>query len=83
MAVLFGGLLIGLRWLLDGFSRAFMFFSDLTLIVIAVSAILFWPVEYYNLAAFELAAAGVIFAWLIIFLRYLDASAARPANVEA
>jgi len=83
MAVLFGGLLIGLRWLLDGFSRAFMFFSDLTLIVIAVSAILFWPVEYYNLAAFELAAAGVIFAWLIIFLRHLDASAARPANVEA
>lgn len=83
MAVLFGGLLIGLRWLLDGFSRAFLMFSDVTLIGIALSAILFWPVKYYSLAAFELVAAGIIFAWLIIFLRHLDAVSPRPANVEA
>ncbi|MBL3700960.1 DUF998 domain-containing protein [Leucobacter luti] len=83
MAVIFGVILIGLRWLLDGFSRAFMLFSDVTLIGIALSAVLFWPVQYYNLAAFELVAAGIIFAWLIIFLRHLDASVPAPANVEA
>lgn len=83
MAVVFGGVLIGLRWILDGFSRAFLLFSDIVLIGIAFSAILFWPVQYYNLAAFELVAAGIIFAWLIIFLRHLDAAAPRPANVEA
>ncbi|TDP91463.1 hypothetical protein EDF62_2079 [Leucobacter luti] len=83
MAVIFGGILIGLRWLLDGFTRAFLLFSDVTLIGIVVSAILFWPVQYYNLAAFELVAAGIIFAWLIIFLRHLDAAVPSPANVEA
>lgn len=80
MAVIFGGILIGLRWLLDGFSRAFLLFSDVTLIGIGLSAILFWPVQYYNLAAFELVAAGIIFAWLIIFLRHLDAAVPRHAN---
>lgn len=74
MAVVFGVLLIGLRWLLDGFSRTFLLFSDVCLIGIAVSAVLFWPVQYYNLAAFELVAAGIIFGWLIIFLRHIDAS---------
>lgn len=83
MAVLFGALLIGLRWVLDGFSRAFLLFSDLVLLGIALAALLFWPVGYYSLAAFELVAAGIIFAWLIIFLRHLDAAAPRPANVEA
>ncbi len=81
MAVIFGALLIGLRWVLDGFSRAFLLFSDVVLIGIAVSALLFWPIQYYNLAAFELVAAGIIFAWLIIFLRHLDA--AVPAGAPA
>lgn len=75
MAVVFGALLIGLRWVLDGFARTFLFFSDIALITIAVSAVLFWPVKYYNLAAFELVAAGIIFAWLVIFLRHIDAAA--------
>lgn len=75
MAVVFGGLLIGLRWLLDGFARTFLFFSDIALIAIAVSAVLFWPVAYLNLAAFELVAAGIIFVWLIIFLRHVEAAA--------
>ncbi|WP_125099828.1 hypothetical protein [Leucobacter chromiireducens] len=74
MAVVFGALLIGLRWILDGFSRTFLLFSDVTLIGIAFSALLFWPIGYYNLAAFELVAAGIIFAWLVIFLRHLDAA---------
>ncbi|GAA1596176.1 hypothetical protein [Leucobacter chromiireducens] len=74
MAVVFGALLIGLRWILDGFSRVFLLFSDVVLIGIAFSALLFWPLGYYNLAAFELVAAGIIFAWLIIFLRHLDAA---------
>ena len=74
MAVVFGGLLIGLRWLLDGFARTFLFFSDIALITLGVSAVLFWPVQYLNLAAFELVAAGIIFAWLVIFLRHIDAA---------
>lgn len=81
MAVVFGALLIGLRWLLDGFTRTFLLFSDIALITIAVSAVLFWPVQYYNLAAFELVAAGIIFVWLVIFLRHIDAAA--PAGGRA
>ena len=78
MAVVFAALLIGLRWLLDGFSRAFLAFSDLVLGVLITGAILFWPVGYSTLAAYELIAAGAIFAWLVLLLRHIDAAA--PAD---
>ena len=81
MAVVFGVILIGLRWLLDGFTRVFLLFSDVVLAAIAFSALLFWPLGYYNLAAFELVVAGVIFAWLIIFVRHVGA--AVPADAAA
>lgn len=83
MAVVFGALLIGLRWLLDGFSRSFMLFSDVILLSIAVSAILFWPMGYLNLTGFELVAAGIISAWLVIFLRHLDASTSPEDSASA
>lgn len=74
MAVVFGVILIGLRWLLDGFTRVFLLFSDVVLAAIVFAALLFWPLGYYNLAAFELVVAGVIFAWLIIFVRHVGAA---------
>ena len=73
MAVVFGLLLIRLRWLLDGFPRAFLVFSDTVAISIAVGALLFWPMQYYTLAAFEIIAALLIFVWLIIFIRHVGA----------
>ncbi len=77
MAVAFGSLLVTLRWLLAGFARSFLFFSDTILVAMIVSTLLFWPMGYYNLAAFELLGVGIVFAWLIIFLRHVDASTLR------
>ena len=74
MAVLFGALLIGLRWWLDGFAKPFLLFSDGVMIAIIVAALFFWPIGSYNLAAFEVIAAGAIALWLVIFLRHLAAS---------
>lgn len=74
VAVVFGGVLIGLRWILDGFSRTFLLFSDVALAGLVISTLLFWPIRYYNLAAYELVAGGIIFAWLVIFMRHVAAS---------
>lgn len=84
MAVVFGLLLLRLRWLLDGFPRAFLMFSDAVAIGLAAGALLFWPVGYYTLAAYEIVAALLIFVWLIIFIRHVGAlSASRPASASA
>ncbi|PII83256.1 hypothetical protein BMH32_03485 [Leucobacter sp. OLJS4] len=82
MAVVFGAILIGLRWLLDGFTRVFLLFSDVVLAAIVFAALLFWPLGYYNLAAFELVVAGVIFAWLIIFVRHVGAAVPSGASAH-
>lgn len=70
----FGGILIGLRWTLDGFSRTFLLFSDVTLAGLVFLTLLLWPIRYYSLAGFEFVAVSVIFAWLVIFMRHVAAS---------
>lgn len=75
MAVVFVALLVSLRWVLDGLPRAVFVFSDALLIGVALAVVLWWPVGYYNLTALELIAAGLIFTWLIVFIRNLGALA--------
>lgn len=83
MAVLFGALLIGLRWWLDGFPKPFLLFSDGVMIAIIVAALFFWPIGAYNLAAFEVIAAGVIAMWIVIFLRHLAAASSDSDMPQA
>ena len=48
---------------------------------LAVLAVSLWdPLGYYNLTALELAFAGIIFAWLVVLIRTLDAMIADIAN---
>jgi hypothetical protein len=76
MAVLFVGLLAALPFIAPSFSRAFYMFSYLLLAVVAISFVLCWRVGYFNVTAFELVCAAVIFAWLIVFIRNISAEMA-------
>ncbi|MGG5752582.1 hypothetical protein ACQ3I4_08140 [Zafaria sp. Z1313] len=62
-------LLLGAPVWLPGFPRAFYFISVVAVAGLAAAAYLWAPLGYYNLTAFELAAAGIVFAWLVVFIR--------------
>lgn len=49
--------------------RDFMAFTVAVIIGIAVSVLLWVPIGYYNLTGMEFIAAGLLFAWLIVFVR--------------
>lgn len=72
-ALTFGLLLMSARWTLVGFSRAFLVFCDALTVLLVLTASLYYPAHSYSLAAFELLAAGIAFAWIIVFVRQLIA----------
>ena len=43
------------------------------IVLLLASAILFEPIGYYNLTAFELAAFSIIFGWISVFIRFVSA----------
>ena len=42
--------------------------------------LLFTPIGYYNLTAFELVAFTVIFSWITVFIRFVDALVSTDAT---
>jgi Protein of unknown function (DUF998) len=79
MAVIFVGLVIGLRWFVPGISRVFVIlgYVDVAVIVVVVA---FFIVGYYNLTAVEIVAFLLIFSWIILFLRNSGASPSATAS---
>ena len=73
MAVLFGVMIAMLPWLVPGFLPAFFVASYGLVGALFVSAWLFWGVNYFNLTAFELMSAAIIFTWLVLFVRHIAA----------
>lgn len=73
MAFVFGGLVLGLPWLVPSFSKAFFVLSYSLMATILVCFWLMNGIGYLNLTAFELICAGVIFGWLVIFVRQIAA----------
>ena len=48
------------------------------------SALLFEPIAYYNLTAFELAAFSIIFGWISVFIRFVSAlTMTQPSRQDA
>lgn len=74
MAILFAGLVLGLPYLAPNFSKAFFFFSYGLMVSLLVCYILFDFVGYFNLTVFEMIAAGIIFGWLVVFVRQIAAA---------
>ncbi|UNK72363.1 DUF998 domain-containing protein [Microbacterium sp. H1-D42] len=81
MAVAFGVLVIALRWWLPGLSRTFLLLGYLFVAVIVVLSILF-AVQYYTLTAVELIAGTLVFTWIILFIRTVDALTQDVAAVD-
>jgi len=83
MAVVFGVLLLGLRWVLPCLPRAMIALALAVAGGILFSANLFW-VGYYTLATHEMVCAGLVVGWLLLFTRTLAAAErAESAAVDA
>jgi hypothetical protein len=83
MVVTFVGLVLALRTLLPGFPRPFLVLSYAFLAAIVGAGVMFYPIGYYNLTAFELIASALIFGWLVIFVRNTAAAAADHTDAGA
>lgn len=81
MAVIFGGLLLGLRWVLPCLPRAMIVLAVAVSGGILFSASLFW-IGYYTLVTHEMVCAGLVVGWLLLFTRTL-ATAERADSAAA
>lgn len=69
MVIVFFALIFGLRKLVPGYPQTFFILSYAFLCCIVLAAVMYFPIGYYNLTAFELISAALIFVWLVIFVR--------------
>jgi len=83
LALVFFTLVVSLRFLVPGFPKAFFLLSYALLVVVVISALLFFPIGYYNLTAFELIVSGLIFGWLAILIRNIAAVSVDSVSDEA
>jgi len=85
LAMTFGLMLLSVPIWLPG-APAAMYVISYLMLGLAVLAVALWdPLSYYNLTALELAFAGIIFAWLVVLIRTLDAmiaDAVRPPTAD-
>ena len=73
MAAAFAVMVLGSPWILKGLPKRFFVICYVTFGVLIAGFLLFTPVGYYNLTAFELVAFTVIFSWITVFIRFVDA----------
>ncbi|GHD09204.1 hypothetical protein [Zhihengliuella salsuginis] len=79
-------LLLGIPLWAPGYPRAFYVFTYVSTVLLGGAAYLWFPLRYYNLTALELAAAGIVFSWLVVFIRNTTAvtgTAAAPGREDA
>ncbi|MGX5695846.1 DUF998 domain-containing protein [Agromyces soli] len=73
MAAAFAVMVLGSPIILKGMPRRFFVICFATFGVLIGSFLLFAPLGYYNLTAFELIAFTIIFSWITVFIRFVDA----------
>lgn len=78
MVLLFAGFAYGALRHLPGLPRDLVVFTIVVVAGIVVAILLWVPIGYYNLTGMELIAAGLLFAWLFVFVRSAEAYGARP-----
>lgn len=83
LAVALMVLLAGVPLWLPGFPKAFFLLTYMSVAALIAAALLWRPVQYYNLTALELAAAGIVFAWLVVFIRNTTAVVAAAGVAPA
>ncbi|WP_156366356.1 DUF998 domain-containing protein [Microbacterium sp. No. 7] len=78
MVVVFGVFVFCALRFLPGLPREVASFSVLVIVGILIAAVLWVPIGYYNLTGMEFIAAGLLFAWLLVFVRATAAYAQDP-----
>lgn len=73
---------VALRYIPD-LPKDLIVFTVVVVIGIVVSIVLWVPIGYYNLTGMELVAAGLLFAWLLVFVRSAEAYGAGTDVAEA
>lgn len=79
MVVVFGAFAYVSLSRLPGVPREFAAFTAIVVLGIIASVVLWIPIGYYNLTGMEFIAAGLLFAWLTVFVR-MSAAYALPAR---
>jgi hypothetical protein len=83
LAVILMVLLVGIPLWLPRFPKAFYLLTYIAVAALIAAGVLWRPLQYYNLTALELAAAGIVFAWLVVFIRntaaVVEAAGVAPA----
>jgi hypothetical membrane protein len=80
MSLTFLALLISAPWVLRGMPKRFFLFCDGAIVVLLGGALLFEPIGYWNLTAFELIAFSTIFGWISVFIRFTNALTVQHAD---
>jgi hypothetical membrane protein len=80
LVVVFAALSLSLHRLAPGFDKAFYMFSYTACAGVAVCAWLVAGVGYMNITAAEMVIAGIIFAWLVVFVRQIAAGLADSGD---
>jgi len=80
MSLTFLALLISAPWVLRGMPKRFFLFCDGAIVVLLGGALLFEPIGYWNLTAFELIAFSTIFGWISVFIRFINALSVQHAD---
>lgn len=80
MAAAFAVMVLGSPYILRGLPRRFFVICFVTFGVLIGGFLLFTPIGYYNLTAFELVAFTVIFSWITVFIRFVDALVSTDAT---
>lgn len=83
MAAAFAVMVLGAPAILKGLPRRFFVICYVTFAMIIGAFLLFTPIAYYNLTAFELVAFTIIFSWITVFIRFVDAVVAATADAAA
>ncbi|MGR0218918.1 hypothetical protein [Agromyces sp. ZXT2-6] len=83
MSLTFLGMLLSAPWTLRGMPSRFFWFCTGAAALLLGGALLFEPVGYYSLTAFELLAFATIFGWISVFIRFIDAIAERGEAAAA
>ena len=80
MSLTFLALLFSAPWVLRGMPTRFFVFCTGAIVVLLSGALLFEPIGYWNLTAFELVAFSTIFGWIAVFIRFVSALSTRHAG---
>ena len=76
-------LMLGAAFWLPGFPWVFHLLSFACFLGLVGAALLWQPLAYYNLTAFELAVVGIVFGWLVVFIRTTTAALADKEKAVA